>query len=364
MGDGSALGGGGGARPDIVRSGERRSSGSKNCRRASAGILFCVGDAHGGDGSEREQGELRLEELPHGGQRRDTGYARGKGRGRKLLWAGKGEFGLEELPRGERRDNVVRGCGEAAGYCSERENGEFGLEELPQGERRDIVLRGAGGRGKRHDIVLSGGEANSGSKNCRSASAGILLCVGKNRRGKRQDIVLSGREGSSGSKSCRRASAGRLFCAGRRGMGEVAGDWCERGNGDSGLKGLPQGEHRDIVVRGGREEGARQEIDLGGGSSEFGLEELPRASAGRQFCVGGGGRTGEVAGDCSGREQGGRARRAAAGRAPGYGSAWGRQDEEAAGDCSERGKGEFGLVELPQGERREIVLRGGSRNLR
>ena len=276
-------------------SGRMGSSGSKRHRRASTGRLFCVGE--GGDGI--------------------------------LFWAGKGEFGLEELPRGERRDNVVRGCGEAAGYCSERENGEFGLEELPQGERRDIVLRGAGGRGRRQDIVLSGGRASSGSKNCRSASAGILFCVGKNRRGRRQDIVLSGREGSSGSKSCRRASAGRLFCAGRRGMGEVAGDWCERENGDSGLKGLPQGEHRDIVVRGGREEGARQEIDLSGGSSEFGLEELPRASAGRQFCVGGRG------------QDGGGGRRLF----------W-------------AGAGGVGLDELPQGERRDTVLRGEDRTRR
>ena len=35
------------------------------------------------------------------------------------------------------------------------------------------------------------------------------------------------------------------------------------------------------------------------------------------------------------------------------------EEGEAAGYCSEREKAEFGLEELPQGERREIVLRGG-----
>ena len=64
--------------------------------------------------------------------------------------------------------------------------------------------------------------------------------------------------------------------AGGRRMGEEAGAWCERVNGESGLKGLPEGESRGIVVRGEGEEGARQEIDLSGGSSEFGLEELPQ----------------------------------------------------------------------------------------
>ena len=52
-----------------------------------------------------------------------------------------------------------------------------------------------------------------------------------------------------------------------------------------------------------------------------------------------------------------RARRDAAGRAPGDCSAW----AEAPGDCSERETGEFRLDELPQGEWREIVLRGGGR---
>ena len=37
----------------------------------------------------------------------------------------------------------------------------------------------------------------------------------------------------------------------------------------------------------------------------------------------------------------------------------GEGDGEAAWHCSEREKGGVGLEELPQGERRDIVLRGG-----
>ena len=68
-------------------------------------------------------------------------------------------------------------------------------------------------------------------------------------------------------------------------MGEVAGDWREQENGDSEHKELPQGEHRDIVLRGGREEGARQEIDLRGERTSSGSKSCRGASAGRLFCV-------------------------------------------------------------------------------
>ena len=124
--------------------------------------------------------------------------------------------------------------------------GQFGLDEMPQGERRETVLH----------VV------------------------------RRQGIVLSGGRGSSGSTSCRRVSAEKLFCVGK-GAGGGAGYCCERANGEFRLEGLPQGQRRETVLRGG-----------------------------------GGGR--------------------------------------AAGYCSGRGKGEFGLEELPQGERRETVLRMGA----
>ena len=77
-----------GRRQEIGLSGRRADSGSKTCRRASAGTWPRVGGAE---------------------------------------------------------------AGEAAGYCYERENGELGLEELPRGERRETVLRGArgGGGGRR-----------------------------------------------------------------------------------------------------------------------------------------------------------------------------------------------------------------------
>ena len=85
---------------------------------------------------------------------------------------------------------------------------------------------------------------------------------------------------------------------------------------------------------------------------EFGLEELPQGER-REIVVrvggGGGGMRLLWAG-----AKGFRARRDAAGRAPGDCSAW----AEAPGDCSERETGEFRLDELPQGECREIVLRG------
>ena len=52
-----------------------------------------------------------------------------------------------------------------------------------------------------------------------------------------------------------------------------------------------------------------------------------------------------------------RARRDAAGRAPGDCSAWG----EAPGYCFEREQEEFRFDELPQGECREIALREGGK---
>ena len=67
-----------GARQDIACSGTRASLGSKSCRGASAGTLFCVGGMRAA-GNCVEQGHM-------------------------------GEFGLAELPPGERRETVMRVC--------------------------------------------------------------------------------------------------------------------------------------------------------------------------------------------------------------------------------------------------------------
>ena len=138
---------------EIALSGRTGSSGSKSCRRASAGRLFCVGQGAAGYCSGRGKGELGLEELPHG-ERRDTVLRGGEwgdgGAARHWSERGKGEFRLGDLPQGERREIVLRGGagdGEAAEHCYERENGELGLEELPRGARRETVLRGAKGGG-------------------------------------------------------------------------------------------------------------------------------------------------------------------------------------------------------------------------
>ena len=206
---------------EIVLGGRMGSSGSKSCRRASAGRLFCVGEWGGGgilfwvgeggvrarrisagrasgdcsawrmggwgaagDWSERAKGEFRLGDLPQG-ERREIVLRGGAGDGEAAEHCYErenGELGLEELPRGERRDTVLRGArgmGEVAGDCFEREHGEFGLEPLPHGERRDIVLRGGGEKGARQEIAFSGTRASLGSKSCRGASAGRLFCAGR-----------------------------------------------------------------------------------------------------------------------------------------------------------------------------------------
>ena len=92
---------------------------------------------------------------------------------------------------------------------------------------------------------------------------------------------------------------------------------------------------------GGREEGARQEIDLRGGKNEFGLEELPRGQRREQ---------GEAAGDCSERRKGEFALEdVPPGERRDTDLRVGAKQGDAAADCSERLKGEFGLEELPQG---------------
>ena len=102
---------------------------------------------------------------------------------------------------------------------------------------------------------------------------------------------MSGKQASPGSKSCRRASAARLFCVGE---GEAAGDCFERDKGEFGFEELPQGEHRDIVLRGEDARGRRQEIVLSGRRGSSG----PKAAAGRApgDCSAWGGEEGEVAG--------------------------------------------------------------------
>ena len=89
-----------------------------------------------------------------------------------------------------------------------------------------------------------------------------------------------------------------------RGQGGGAGYCCERANGEFRLEGLPQGQRRETVLRGGMEGGGgrRRDIALGGGRGSSGLKTYRRASAGRLFCVGMG--DGEAAGDWSEREKG------------------------------------------------------------
>ena len=89
---------------------------------------------------------------------------------------------------------------------------------------------------------------------------------------------------------------------------------------------MPQGERRDIVLRWGGKAGARQEIAFSGTRASLGSKSCRGASAGILCCCGGGG---------GGHE--------------------GRQ-----GIVLSRGiGGSLGLEELPQGERRETVLRRG-----
>ena len=185
---------GGESRGEIVLSGRMGSSGSKGCRRASAGRLCYVGGWRGAAGGGgillwAGEGERGLEELPQGA-RRDIVLHGGWGDGEAAgHWSEreKGKFGLGDLPQGERREIALRGGaedGEAARYCYERGTRELGLEELPRGERRETVLRGArgdGGGGGR--LLLSGSMGSSGSDRCRRASAAILFCAGEEKGG-------------------------------------------------------------------------------------------------------------------------------------------------------------------------------------
>ena len=146
--------------------------------------------------------------------------------------------------------------------------------------------------------------------------------------------------------SCRRASAGRLFCVGGEGrhdisMGRARGfparrdaagrapgdcyacvgaprDWSERGKGDFRLDELPQGECRVIAVRGKGAQGAAGYCSERA-NGEFRLEGLPQGQRRETALRGAGGRY----------------------------------------IVSARGTSEFGLGELPQGERRDTVLRRG-----
>ena len=229
----------------------------------------------------------------------------------------------------------------------QRGKSEFGLEELPRGERRDTVLR-VGGHEGRHAIVLSRGIRGVWA---RRAAAGRVPgdCSAWGDRGVK--VFLAGARGFR----ARRDAAGRApgDCSA---CGEAPGDCSERGQRKFGLNEFPQGECREIVLRGGRKAGG-QEIVLGGRMGSSGSKSCRRASAGRLFCVGewgGGGILFWVG------EGGVRARRISAGRASGDCSAWRMGGWGAAGDWSEREKGEFGLGDLPQGERRDIVLRGGA----
>ena len=101
--------------------------------------------------------------------------------------------------------------------------------------------------------------------------------------------------------------------------------------------------------------GGGREIVLSGRMGSSGSKRHRRASTGRLFCVGEGGDgilfwAGKGEFGIEELPQG--ERRETVLRGGGMG------DGEAAGDWSEREKGEFGLGDLPQGERREIVLRG------
>ena len=120
--------------------------------------------------------------------------------------------------------------------------------------------------------------------------------------------------------------------------------------GEFRLDELPQGECREIVYLGGE---SRGEIVLSGRMGSSGSKRHRRASTGRLFCVGEGGDgilfwAGKGEFGIEELPQG--ERRETVLRGGGMG------DGEAAGDWSEREKGEFGLGDLPQGERREIVL--------
>ena len=57
---------------------------------------------------------------------------------------------------------------------------------------------------------------------------------------------------------------------------EAAGDWYEREKGEFGLKDLPQGERRDMVLRGGAAAGEVAAYCYERGNGGLGLDELPR----------------------------------------------------------------------------------------
>ena len=104
----------------------------------------------------------------------------------------------------------------------------------------------------------------------------------------------------------------------------MAGYCFGREHGEFGLESLPQGEHRDIVLRGGGAEGGATGNCLSRDKGESGLEKLPRGER-RDTVLRGGVRAGHEGGmqlrlaGAWGMGGGGRggARRAAAGRAPG-----------------------------------------------
>ena len=209
----------------MLLSGRRgRGSGSKSCRRAGAGRLFCVGRRGGGGGRRLfragDEGGSGSESC----RRASTGIlfcvgAEKRGRRQELVLRGrKGEFRLEELPQGGHRETALhRGGeeGEAAGDCSERENG--GLRARRIAARRTpgyCSAWGSGGEGVgmgggRQEIVLSGRNGDFGLEalplswrkgvRCRRLAAerapGYCSALGKERKGRRQEMVLSGRGG-------------------------------------------------------------------------------------------------------------------------------------------------------------------------
>ena len=195
---------------------------------------------------------------------------------------------------------------------------------MPQGERRETVLHVV----RRQGIVLSGGRGSSGSTSCRRVSAEKLFCVrgggiilfwvgATGFRARRDAAGRAPGDGSArgeapiycserekGGIQARRVAAGRVPGNCLSWGGKQGGDCSERENGEFRLEGLPQGQRRETVLRGGMEGGGgrRRDIALGGGRGSSGLKTYRRASAGRLFCVGMG--DGEAAGDWSEREKG------------------------------------------------------------
>ena len=274
--------------------GIQRGLGSKTCRMASAGRLFCAGQGKDGEG------------------------------GIILLREGDGEVWARSVAAGRASRNGFAtggdgGRGKAAGDCSKREKGEFGLGELAQGGRREIVLRGGGKEGEAAGYCCERGDGGSGSKSCGRASAGILLCGGEGAagdraergkgqsgpeellQGERREMVLrgggaepeaagycSGREEGSGSKTCRRASAAGLFCAGRTSGGGRKLLWA--GSRRVRARRAAAGQAPRCCIAWGR----LNEIVLSRTRGSSDLNSCRKASAGRLLCAGrrrwGGGR--------------------------------------------------------------------------